>query len=126
MPYRLATPEKRTAEGRTTDPLPFEPWEAIGAGSGNRTRVFSLEGCCFTPKLPPLFHKTMIPQLTPGPWIELSPWQAVRLTGYTVSLDPGSITIATPVCPFGRIRDPQQAATLTLIAQGGAAARCRR
>lgn len=29
MPYRLATPEKRTAEGRTTDPLPFKPWEAI-------------------------------------------------------------------------------------------------
>jgi hypothetical protein len=47
---RLGYLRRNRESGRSADPLTFEE---LGAGEGNRTLVFSLEGCCSTIELHP-------------------------------------------------------------------------
>ena len=44
-----------------------QPFENIGAGEGNRTLVFSLEGCCSTIELHPRWRSTITPGARPQP-----------------------------------------------------------
>jgi hypothetical protein len=58
--------------------------EIIGAGEGNRTLVFSLEGCCSTIELHPrLVGSPTMPERRPQPW--RCEWAQPSLTSFLAS-----------------------------------------
>jgi hypothetical protein len=68
------------AEGKTRGGIRYSGWQIddAGAGSGNRTRIFSLEGCCSTIELYP--HAISLPA-GGGGWIRTNVGEA---NGFTV------------------------------------------
>src|SRR5690606_8325054 len=76
----------------------------IGAGSGNRTRIFSLEGCCSTIELYP--HGRPVGPDGGGGWIRTS----VRISGQIYSLMDLTtlppLRVATRLPPARRSAEP--------------------